>query len=212
MQQRAADAQVAQEKAAIEQEQATRHANVSRIRALFGVGDSVDAGQNAHRLADYLDRYYRSFLDNQLGQVDRNYGDATRQTRQNLARVGQLGSGLETSSRSATLSDYLRQRQQAVTNASQARSSLDASLTGQRMNLEQQVGAGTVANPDYASYLRNQQAMIDQAQAQIPANQIGQSFDVAGEAYRTGRIQTAVGNQGLSAFSPSGSSGSGRIS
>ncbi len=207
IQRRAGEQQLAQEKARIAGEQTRRAGDISKLRAAFGVGDSADAMSNSKRLADYLSNYYRSFLGNQLSQVDRQYGDTSRRTRQNLARVGQLGSGLETSARRNSLSDYLRGRQEAVTRAAQARTALDSSLTGQRMGLEQQIGAGTLANPDFSSYIRQQQATIDQAQAAIPANQVGQVFDVAGESYRNGRLQEAQGNQGLRAFFPSGGGG-----
>lgn len=205
-------ARTAEEKARIEAEQKLRDTNRGKLRALFGLGDSPDASSNAKRLHDYLDTYYRTFLGNELSQVDRQYGDTTRRSRQNLARVGQLGSGLETSSRRESLSDYLRGRQEAVARAGQARSALDSSLSGQRMSLEQQINAGSLANPDYASYARQQQATIDQAQAAIPANQIGQLFDVAGESYRNGRLQETQGNQGLSAFWSGGGSSGGKIS
>jgi hypothetical protein len=204
---RQAQAQADDEKRRIQAQLDQRNANVRQLNALFGIGDGNDAMANQKRLADYLDRYYRAFLDSQLGQVDRQYGDATRRTRQNLARVGQLGSGLDTNARRESLSDYLHGRQQAVVRASQAREALDSSLHGQRLSLEQQLNAGTVANPDYASYLRQQQQTIDQAQAAIPANTIGQVFDVAGEAYRNGRLQEAQGNQGLNAYFGGGGAG-----
>lgn len=209
---REAEARTAEERRTIEERQRRRTEDLTKLRAAFGQGDSLDAQGNSKRLGEYLQQYYDAYLTNQLGQVDSAYADTSRRSRQNLARVGQLGSGLDTASRRQTLSEYLRQRQDAVVRAAQAKSALEASVQGQRQSLEQQIGAGTIVNPDYQSYIRQQQSTIDQARAAIPANQLGQVFDVAGEQYRTGRLQEVQGNQGLSAYFGAGGGGSGRSS
>jgi hypothetical protein len=145
-------------------------------------------------------QYYRDVLGANLGEADKQYATTSRQSRQNLARVGQLGSGLDASAQSGTLSDYLRARQQAVLDAAQQRDRLNANLTGQRLNFEQQIQGGGLANPDFGGIAGAAHATLEQARQQIAPAEIGHLFTVAGQGYQQGRIQEAQGNQGLQAF------------
>lgn len=204
--------QYEEEQARVAAETARRHENVNALRAAFGLGDTPNAQANAKRLNDYLNDYYKAFLTNQLGQVDTQYTGATRQSRQNLARVGQLGSGLDAANKTQTLSDYLRGRQDAVARAAAAREGLGSQLAGQRQSLEGQINSGAAVNPDFNSYIAQQLATIDAAKAQIPANTVGNVFRIAGEGYRNGVYDQTQGNQGLSAFFGGGGGSGGRIS
>jgi hypothetical protein len=196
-----------QEQARIAAEQHQRDQNIAQLRSIYGIGDDETAHNNQRTLADFLGSYYRDVLGANLGEADKQYATTSRQSRQNLARVGQLGSGLDASSQSGTLSDYLRARQQAVLDAAQQRDRLNANLTGQRLNFEQQIQGGNLANPDFGGIAAQKQAQLDSARSQIAPAAIGHLFTVAGEGYQQGRIQEAQGNQGLQAFG-FGSSGS----
>lgn len=206
-----AEQQVADEEARQRGIIAERNANIAKIREAFGIGTSATAQDNATRLADTINQYYNDYLKQNLHTVDDQYAAASRTSRQNLARVGQLGSGLDTANRSTTLSDYLRGRQQAVSKAASAKDSLSASLANQRLGFENQI-AGGGANPDFAGVANQQQALLSSAQSSIPSNAIGNLFSVAGQTYMQGQQQQALGNQGLSAFGFSDNNNGGRIS
>lgn len=188
-----------------------RNANIDKIREAFGIGSSTTAHDNATRLGDTINQYYNDYLSQNLHSVDDQYAAASRTSRQNLARVGQLGSGLDSANRSTTLADYLRGRQEAVAKAGSAKDSLSASLANQRMGFENQISGGG-ANPDFAGVANQQQALLSSAQSAIPSNAIGNLFSIAGQTYMQGAQQQAAGNQGLSAFGFSNNNNSGRIS
>lgn len=202
---------LAEEQSRIAGEQAQRNQNIARLRAVYGIGDDASAQGNAHTLADTLRQYYQGVLGTNLRAADSQYATTSRQSRQNLARVGQLGSGLDAQSQAGTLSDYLRARQQAVLQASQARDSLSASLAGQRMGFENQINGGSIASPDFGAIAAQRDAALQQAQAQIAPAALGHLFTVAGQGYQQGRIQEAQGNQGMQAFGFGSSGGGGRI-
>ena len=195
----------------LQQEQASRDANIGQVREAYGIGSTGTAQDNAKKLTDSINEYYNNYLTNSLRSVDDQYAGASRTSRQNLARVGQLGSSLDTTSRSGNLADYLRGRQQAVASAATAKDSLSNQLTNQRVGLESQISGGTVANPDLSGVAAQQQASISQAQSQIPANAIGSLFNTAGSTYFNGATQGALGNQGLAAFGFSNNNNRGRI-
>jgi hypothetical protein len=199
------------EQARLAEQQHQRDSNLAQLRAIYGVGDDETAHNNQRTLADYLGTYYRDVLGANLGEADKQYATTSRQSRQNLARVGQLGSGLDASAQSGTLSDYLRARQQAVLDAAQQRDRLNANLTSQRLNFEQQIQGGGLANPDFGGIAAQRQSTLDQARQQIAPAEIGHLFTVAGQGYQQGRIQDAQGNQGLQAFGFGNSSGRGSI-
>ncbi len=184
--------------------------NIDRVRESYGIGTTTTAQQNQQRLADYLQNYYKDNLTSNLRSVDNQYATASRTSRQNLARVGQLDSGLDASSKSSTLADFLRGRQDAIAKAASARDGLSGRLAGQRQNFETSISTGQ-ANPDINSISAQQQSLLDSAKSSIPANAVAQGFNVAGSTYFNGRQQEANGNQGLQAFGFSGSNG-GRIS
>lgn len=200
------------EEARLREQQAARDANIGQVREAYGVGSSATAQANAKTLSDSINEYYNNYLSNSLRTVDDQYAGASRTSRQNLARVGQLGSSLDTASRSGNLADYLRGRQQAVASAATAKDNLAAQLTSQRIGLENQISGGTVANPDLTGVASQQQAAIKSAQSQIPASAIGSLFNTAGSTYFNGTVQDAMGNQGLAAFGFSNNNNRGRIS
>lgn len=188
-----------------------RQDQIARIREAFGMGTSATAQENATRLADTINEYYNNYLSQNLRTVDDQYAGASRTSRQNLARVGQLGSGLDSANKSTTLADYLRGRQTAVSKAAAAKDALSASLSNQRLSFENLISGGGAA-PDLAGVANQQKALLTQAQTNIPSNAVGDLFKVAGNTYYNGAIQQAQGNQGLSAFGFSDSNNSGRIS
>lgn len=189
---------------------AQRNDNLSRVREAYGIGNSQAAQGNAKTLADSIDQYYHDALTTNLQGVDDQYSSASRTSRQNLARVGQLGSGLDTSSKSGNLADFIRGRQTAVAKAAAARDSLQGRLGSQRLNLESSITAGG-ANPDFGTIASQQRGLLDQARSEVTPAAVGNLFDVAGASYFGGRQQEAQGNQGLQAFGFTGSN-RGRIS
>ncbi|HYE07657.1 MAG TPA: hypothetical protein VEL07_19215 [Planctomycetota bacterium] len=209
---RAGEARYQSEQARVEAEQAERDGYIRQLRGVYGIGEDGEAQQNARTLADFLRTYYEESLGANLGAVDQQYASTSRRSRQNLARVGQLGSGLDAQSQAGNLSDYLRARQQAVMQASGARDRLNTGLTGQRMSFENQIASGGMASPDFAGIAAQRDAQLAQAQAQIAPAAVGHLFNVAGAGYQNGRIQEAVGNQGMQAFGFGGGGSSGRIS
>jgi hypothetical protein len=190
---------------------ARRNANIAQLRGLFGVGDSADAKNHARTIADAVNNYYQQYLRNNLRQAEQGFAGASRVSRQNLARVGQLGSGLDAGAQSSNLADFLRARQRAITSASSARDGLTASLTSQRLGLENQIGSGSQANPDFAAYAAQRDNTLQQAQKNIIPAALGDLFTNAGQAYFMGRTQEAQGNQGLQAFGLSGGGTGGRV-
>lgn len=203
-----------EEQARQKQQRDIRDNNIAQLRAVYGIGDTGEAKNNAHTLADFLGHYYQDLLGVNLREADNQFASTSRQSRQNLARVGQLGSGLDAQAQAGTLSDYLRARQQAVIQASGARDRLNAGLTGQRLGFESQISGGGMANPDFGSIASQRDLTLQQAQAQIAPAAIGHLFNVAGAGYMNGRIQEAQGNQGMQAFGfgGGGSGSGGRIS
>jgi hypothetical protein len=196
----------------LKDQQAGRDANIAKIRESFGVGTSAEAQGNARTLADRINQFYQNQLSSNLKASDDQYASTSRTSRQNLARVGQLGSGLDTSNKSGNLADYLRSRSNAVASAAGSRDRLTNSLTNQRLGYENQVSGGTVANPDFGAISASRDATLSQAQGQVAPAAVGNLFNTAGSTYFNGKVQEAQGNQGLQAFGFSDSTNRGRIS
>lgn len=201
----------ASEQAALEASQGRRDGLIAQLRETFGLGTTQNAATNARTLSDYLSRYQRSALNANLGDIDQRYGAATRVSRQNLARVGQLGSGLDASAARGNLSDFIRSRQKAVAAAAKSKQELSTDLTATRVGLEGQINDGTLANPDFTALGRQNLSRIDSAQRDLLPAAVGQAFRQAGETYRGGQVAAANGNQGLTFFGGGGGS-NGRIS
>lgn len=195
-----AKAAAGKEEARVLLAQQQRDKNLGTVREAYGVGNTATAKNNARTLAQSVQDYYQQYLGNSLRTADDQYAASSRTSRQNLARVGQLGSSLDASSRSGTLSDYLRARQKAVSAAGDAKNSLQNSLTAQRLSLENQINGGTMTSPDTAAMLAQQRAAINSAQSQIAPTALGSLFNTAGNTYFQGKTQEAYGNQGLQAF------------
>lgn len=187
-----------------EQRQAEQEAriasNIARIRSMFGMGDDETAQSAGQTLARTINEYYRNTLRQNLSSVDNAYGQARRRSRQNLARVGQLGGGLDAASQSGSLADYLRERQRAISRSEGARDQLRGNLTNQRLSLERQVSTGDMADPDFSSIASQRDAALAQAQSAIPSMAIGNAFKVAGNTYTSGRMAEGYGNRGLKIF------------
>lgn len=208
-QRRMTEEQLKEEQARVAQQKAIRDRNITQLRGVYGIGEDAAAKGNAKTLADFLGSYYQDLLTTNLGAVDQQYASTSRRSRQNLARVGQLGSGLDAQSQAGNLSDYLRARQQAVSQASGARDRVSSNLTGQRLGFENQISSGSLANPDFAGIASQRDGALQQAQAQIAPAAVGHLFNVAGAGYTNGRIQEAQGNQGMQAFGFGGGGGNG---
>lgn len=197
-------------------EQLTQHRQgaVNQIRDLYGVGSDPTAKQNASDLAGKINDYYNAQLTNNLKGTEDQFSNASRVSRQNLARTGQLGSSLDASSQSSNLADFIRSRQNAVSQAAASKSTLESQLTNQRLGLEGQINTGAMSNPDYGSIVNQQQSVLNQAQSQIAPNAAANLFNIAGNTYFQGAQQSALGNQGLGAFwggsGGNGSSGGGQ--
>lgn len=189
-----------------------RDTNLAQLREVFGIGNSTSAKGNASTLSQAIEKFYKESLTGNLHQADDMYANTSRTSRQNLARVGQLGSGLDSASRSGTLSDYLRARQSAVSQAASARDRLTNSLTSQRLGLESQISGGSIANPDFGAIAGQRDSTLASAQSSIVPAAVGNLFNAAGNTYFNGRMQEAQGNQGLQAFGFSDQSNRGRIS
>jgi hypothetical protein len=200
-----------QQEGRLQQQQAERDANVGKIRETYGIGGSEAAQTNARTLADSIKQYYNSSLDANLKNADNQFAATSRTSRQNLARVGQLGSGLDVSSKAGTLGDYLKARQSAISSASSSRDKLQSSLTSQRLGYENQVSGGTLANPDFGAMSAQRDAALSQAQSNVTPSAIGNLFNTAGSTYFNGKLQEAQGNQGLSAFNFSNGNNRGSI-
>jgi hypothetical protein len=193
-------------------EQARRNEHIGRIKDLFGVGTGADSATNSARISQLLDQYYRDALNVGLKGVTDSYSGASRISRQNLARAGQLGSGLDASTKSGNLAEFLRQRQGAVQQAAQRKSDLASSLAALRTNLEGQVSGGTLTNPDFTNIAQQQLGLAEQARANLVPAAVGNAFRHAGSTYYNGRVQEAQGNQGLRIFGMGGGGGGGRSS
>lgn len=191
--------------------QAHRDALLGRLGELYGIGSSTDAQTNQRTIADAIRQFYQAQLSTNLRNSEDQYASTSRVSRQNLARVGQLGSGLDASARSGTLADFLKSRQLAITQAQGSRDALQNKITGQRMNLEQAISTGQVANPDFSSYAAQRDQALSEAQRNIVPQAVGNLFNAAGQTYFNGRMQEAQGNQGLSAFGFSNNSNRGSI-
>jgi len=200
-----------QEEDRLRTQQAGRDANIEKIREAFGVGSTDAAQTNSRSLADRINQYYQSQLDTNLKATDNQFANTSRTSRQNLARVGQLGSGLDTSNQAGNLADYLKARSNAVSTAASAKDRLSNTLTSQRLNYENQVSGGTNANPDFGAISAARDSTLSQAQSQVAPAALGNLFNTAGSTYFNGRLQEAQGNQGMQAFGFSNSSNRGSI-
>jgi hypothetical protein len=136
--------------------QVQRHQNIAQLRAVYGIGDDAERAPTTQRTRSPTSSgsYYQDVLGANLREADSQYATTSRQSRQNLARVGQLGSGLDAQSQSGTLSDYLRARQQAVLQASAGARPPVANLTGQRMNFEGQIARRRPREPGLRRHRR----------------------------------------------------------
>lgn len=210
--QQASEQALADEEARVAEAIARRDANIAQLRGLFGVGDGADAKNNARTLADAVNNYYQQYLRQNLGQAEQGFAGASRVSRQNLARVGQLGSGLDAGAQSSNLADFLRARQRAIAGAAGARDSLTSSLTSQRLGLENQLASGSQANPDFSAMAAQRDNTLQQAQRNIIPAALGDLFTQAGNVYFQGLTQGAQGNQGLQAFGVGSNGSGGRIS
>lgn len=177
-----------------------RDANLTKLRSLFGIGNDADAAKHAGTIAEFLRTYYQGVLQQGLGQSEQAFADTSRTSRQNLARVGQLDSGLDAGAQSSNLADFIRARQRAISGAASARDALSGQLTTKRLGLESQISGGQMANPDFGSIAADRNLTLSQAQQNIPNQAIGDLFNTAGSTYFNGRVQEAQGNQGLQAF------------
>jgi hypothetical protein len=193
------------------QQRVQRDQNVQRIREVYGIGDTETAKGNSKTLADSIKRYYDANLEANTKQADDLYASTSRTSRQNLARVGQLGSGLDANSQTGNLSDYLRAWQNAISQAGSARDRLSGQLTNQRLSLESGVSGGSVANPDFGAYAANRDSLLSEAQKGVTPAAIGSGFNTAGSTYFTGKTQEAYGNQGMQAFGFGQSANRGKI-
>jgi DNA-binding transcriptional MerR regulator len=191
----------------VRQEQARRDQYISRIRDLFGVGTGADSETNSARLSQMLDQFYRDALETNLSGVNKGYSGASRVSRQNLARAGQLGSSLDASTRGGNLAEFLRQRQASVQRAAQQKSDLASSLASLRTGLEGQVSSGSLTNPDFTSLANQQLSLVEQARSNLVPQAVGNAFRQAGDTYFNGRVQEAQGNRGLQVFGMGGGSG-----
>lgn len=206
-----AEGRARDEERRVKAEQARRDANLGKVREAYGIGGSAEAQTNQRTLADALREVYQANLGANLREADAGFARTSRTSRQNLARVGQLGSGLDAQAQAGTLSDYLKARRQAVAAAGGARDRLQSSLDSQRLGFEGQVSAGTLANPDFGAIAAQRQGTIQEAQSQVAPQAIGSLFQAAGDTYFQGSQQEAQGNQGMRAFGFS-SQNRGRIS
>jgi hypothetical protein len=193
----------------VKQEQERRDTYIGKIRDLFGVGTGGDSETNSARLSQLLDTYYRDALDTNLEGVNRGYSSASRISRQNLARSGQLNSGLDSTTRGGNLAEFLRQRQGAVQRSAQQKSDLSSSLAALRTNLEGQVSSGSMTNPDFTNFANQQLGLVEQARSNLIPQSVGNAFRQAGSTYYNGRVQEADGNQGLRVFGGGGGGGGG---
>lgn len=196
----------------VRREQERRNGYLAQIRDLFGVGTGEKSGENGRRLADALRQYYQDSLQSNLGAVNQGYGAASRVSRQNLARAGQLGSSLDTQSKSSNLSDYLRGRQSAVQRAAQQKSGLAASLERMRTGLENGVSSGSLTNPDFTNIANEQLSLLESARKNVQPQVVGNLFRQAGAGYYNGRVQEGSGNRGLQSFGIGGDSRGGSYS
>lgn len=199
-QQRQAERQYQETLAREQAEKQRRTDNVAAIRSAYGIGGDASAAGNRASIDEAIRQYYRETLQKNLTQANEGYAGASRVSRQNLARAGQLGSSLDSGAQAGNLSDYLRARQNALAQAQRARAGLQSSLDSQRLGLESQASSGTLANPDIGSIGANRDALLAHAQSSITPAAIGDLFRTAGETYYQGRVAGAEGAQGLRAF------------
>jgi hypothetical protein len=190
--------------------EAERAANIGKIREQYGIGDSELAKTNQRTIADAINQYYQSLLQQNTNSANQQFATASRTSRQNLARIGQMGGGLDSAARSGTLADFLRARQDALTQASSARDAFKGNIDSQRLGYENAVSGGTVATPDFNAIQSQRSNLLKQAQGNIIPQMVGNLFTTAGNTYFNAKMQEAQGNQGLQAFNFTNSNG-GRI-
>jgi len=190
---------------------AERDANIAKLREQYGIGGSETAQANSKTLADTIENYYKGLLQSNMSGVENQFANVSRTSRQNLARIGQLGGGLDSAAKSSTLAGFLRARQEALSNAENSRNQFKSNLDSQRLNFEGQISGGTMANPDWGAIQAQKENTLKQAQGQIAPMAVGNLFNTAANTYFNGRMQEAQGNQGLQAFNFN-SKNSGRIS
>lgn len=186
----------------LQQQQAQRDANIAKLREIFGIGNTHAAFANKMSLDDMLKHYYNQLAQGGLHQADAGFGDISRVNKQNLARAGSTGGGLDASTKAKSLSQYLQERQEAMAKAGTARDALSNSLTSQRQGLEGQISSGTTANPDFSSIIANRDNSLRSANANVFPSAIGDVLNTAGGIFGQGARQSAYGNQGLSIFNP----------
>jgi len=212
LEKRKAEEQAKVEAARVQKEQDRRNEYIGKIRDIFGVGTGADSAGNHKRLSDALNRYYQDNLRSNLGSVTQGYSGASRVSRQNLARAGQLGSSLDSQSRSGNLADFLRGRQQSIQQAGKVKQDLASSLERMRTGLESNVSNGSLTNPDFTNIANEQSRLLESARSNVQPAVIGSLFRQAGSNYYNGRVQEGQGNRGLQSFGIGGGNRGGSFS
>lgn len=194
-----------------EERQARTDGNILRLREQYGVGDTWAAEHNRGMIDDWLGKYETDSLRENNAALDEAHKGNEIESRRQLSRQGLLGGAVDLQAQRKALNDYVTGRQRAVAGAKESRRQVEMGMTSHRQNLEQQIMAGTQANPDWTEINNDQSRQLESARQNIVPQAMGDAFTIAGNAYRQDQAARGAGNRGFTMGGGGGAS-SGTIS
>lgn len=142
---------------------------------------NLKARENKAKLEGWLDDYSGAVLESNNAELNDQFMASNTANRWALADRGLLGGSVDAGAQRRQISEMVAGRQKAVMAARDARRNAASSLNNQRLNLEQQVSAGTQLNPDFRAFQEQTQMGLEQVRANIAPTAIGNTFTTLGQ-------------------------------
>lgn len=139
------------------------------------------ARESKSKLDRWLDDYSGAVVEANTQDLNDQFTASTTGNRWALADRGLLGGSDDAGLQRQALSELIAGRQKVVAAGRDARRMGQMQLTNQRLNLEQQVAAGTQLNPDLTANMQQVQMGLDTARSQIVPNAVGNAFTTIGQ-------------------------------
>lgn len=129
------------------------------------------------------DAFQATFQSEAQRASDAGFAAGATGIRQRMASQGLLGGSTDAALNRQLLGSYVRERQQAVSQAREARRQLGEARDASRFDLERQIVGGNLLNPQWNDVAAQQRAAIDTARAGLVPQHFGQALATVGNAY-----------------------------
>ena len=180
------------------QQQRDIEAKIAAARTAFGQGTGPASLANSQRLKDYQNQLWRSNYEGALGQAESQYSGGLSSTRQQLARAGLLGSGMEGMAIGNLQQQLLGGRMGAATGANQAQQQFQTGQSQQLAGLESAIRGGGTVSPEQLAGLQNNVSYMKNAASPTMAWQTagGDISQQLASGYASGQMANAYGRRG----------------